>query len=163
MLRLVALMNTRSPILANATISPYRKGEIPMVAEFVAAIPSHSVTLLDKGFFSADLLLSLQSGAPHRHLLIPERKGRVYEEVRCHGKGDRLLQMKVSPQARQKNPALPLDWQVRAVTYEVQGRAKTVLTLPADQFSAGLRRCTTSAGKSSWASGTSRAPCRARP
>ena len=137
MLRLVALMNTRSHILANATISPYRKGEIPMVSEFVATIPDHSVTLLDKGFFSADLLLSIQSGAPERHWLIPERKGLVSEEILRYGEGDRLLQMKVSPQARKKNPALPLDWQVRAVTYEVQGQTKTIFTsLPADRFSA---------------------------
>lgn len=136
MLRLVALMNTRSRLLVNATISPYRKGEIPMVAQFVAAIPDHSVTLLDKGFFSADLLLSLQSEATHRHWLIPERKGLVYEEIQSYGEGDRLLQMKVSPQARRKNPALPPVWQVRAVTYEVQGRSKTVFTsLPATQFS----------------------------
>lgn len=63
MLRLVALINTRSHILASAAISPYRKGEIPMVAEFVEAIPADSVTLLNKGFFSADLLWRIQSGA----------------------------------------------------------------------------------------------------
>ena len=137
MLRLVALMNTRSHILANASLSPYRKGEIPMVTEFVEAIPAHSVTLLDKGFFSADLLLSIQSGATHRHWLIPERKGLVSEEVLRYGEGDRLLQMRVSPQARKKNPGLPTHWQVRTVTYEVRGQAKTVFTsLPADRFSA---------------------------
>lgn len=53
---LVALMNARSHIIANAAISPYRKGETPLAKEFVEAIPDHSVTLLDKGFFSADLL-----------------------------------------------------------------------------------------------------------
>lgn len=136
MLRLVALMNTRSHLLVNASISPYRKGEIPMAAQFVAALPGDSVTLLDKGFFSADLLLGIQSDTRNRHWLIPERKGLVYEEILRYGEGDCLLQMKVSPQARKKNPALPLVWQVRAVTYEVQGRAKTVFTsLPADQFS----------------------------
>ena len=45
--------------------------------------------------------------------------------------------MKVSPQARKKNPALPEYWQVRVVTYEVEGKEKTVFTsLPASQFSA---------------------------
>jgi hypothetical protein len=46
--------------------------------------------------------------------------------------------MKVSPQARKKNPTLPTHWQVRAVTYEVAGKDKTVFTsLPVVQFSSG--------------------------
>lgn len=136
-LRLVALMNVRSHVLANAAISPYRRGEIPLAAEFVEAIPAQSVTLLDKGFFSADLLLSIQNGATNRHWLIPERKGLVSTEIQRYGNGDRLLQMRVSPQARKKNPALPQHWQVRAVTYEIQGKEKTVFTsLPCEQFSA---------------------------
>ncbi|MCF4972765.1 IS4 family transposase, partial [Pseudomonas lactis] len=113
-LRLVALMNVRSHVLANAAISPYRRGEIPLAAEFVEAIPAHSVTLLDKGFFSADLLLNIQNGAANRHWLIPERKGLVSTELLRYGDGDRLLQMRVSPQARKKNPTLPEHWQVRA-------------------------------------------------
>lgn len=36
--------------------------------------------------------------------------------------------MKVSPQARKKNPDLSETWQVRAVAYEVQGKSKTVFT-----------------------------------
>lgn len=45
--------------------------------------------------------------------------------------------MRVSPQARKKNPALPEYWQVRAVTYQVDGKEKTVFTsLPAAKFSA---------------------------
>ncbi|RQX21618.1 IS4 family transposase, partial [Aeromonas caviae] len=65
-----------------------------------------------------------------------ERKGLVYTELERYGDGDRLLQMTVSPQARKKNPALPTHWQVRAVTYEVAGKEKTVFTsLPVARFS----------------------------
>lgn len=136
-LRLVALMNARSHVIANAAISPYRKGEIPLARDFVDAIPGNSVTLLDKGFFSADLLLSIQDEPDNRHWLIPERKGTVRTELECYGDGDCLVQMKVSPQARKKNSLLPEHWQVRAVTYEVEGKEKTVFTsLPASQFSA---------------------------
>ena len=49
-LRLVALMNARSHVIANVAISPYRKGEIPLAKDFVETIPTDSVTLLDKGF-----------------------------------------------------------------------------------------------------------------
>lgn len=137
MLRLVALINVRSHVFASAAISPYRKGEIPLASEFVGAIPANSVTLLDKGFFSADLLLGIQNGESNRHWMIPERKGLVATELERYGDGDCLVQMRVSPQARKKNPQLPEHWQVRAVTYEVQGKDKTVFTsLPAKQFSA---------------------------
>ncbi|MGS6551878.1 transposase, partial [Escherichia coli] len=48
-----------------------------------------------------------------------------------------LLKLKVSLQARKKNPALPEFWYARAVTYEVNGMEKTVLTsLPADCYKA---------------------------
>ncbi len=52
--------------------------------------------LLDTGFFSADLLLHIQTEATNRHWLIPERKGLVYTELERYGDSDRLLQMKVS-------------------------------------------------------------------
>ncbi len=157
-LRLVALMNARSHIIANAAISPYRKGEIPLAKDFIESIPSHSVTLLDKGFFSADLLLSIQDIEKNRYWMIPERKGTVRTQLEHYGDGDYLVQMKVSPQARKKNPALPEYWQVRAVTYEVEGKEKTVFTsLPASNRS---RRFITSGGKSSWGSGISKARCK---
>jgi hypothetical protein len=107
MLRLVTLMNVCSHVIANAAISPYRKGEIPLASEFIQSLPDKSVTLLDKGFFGADLLLCIQAEDTDRHWLIPERKGLVYTELERYDDGDRLLQMKVSPQARKKNPALP--------------------------------------------------------
>ena len=53
--------------MANAAISPYRKGEIPLASEFIASLADDSVTLLDKGFFSADLLLRIQDGGANRH------------------------------------------------------------------------------------------------
>ena len=45
--------------------------------------------------------------------------------------------MKVSPQARKQNPSLPEYWYARAVSYELNGVEKTVLTsLPADRYPA---------------------------
>lgn len=48
---------------------------------------------------------------------------------------DRLVRMKVSPQARKRNPTLPSHWEVREVSYEIQGKEKTVMTsLPAKTY-----------------------------
>lgn len=137
MLRLVALMNVRSHLLVDAQISPYRRSEIPLARTFLEQIPDHSITLFDKGFWSADLLLSLTGDGEQRHWLIPARKNLKGEELAVYGPNDRLLRMKVSPQARKKNPELAEYWDVREVSYRVKGTVKTVLTsLPVDQYPA---------------------------
>ncbi len=135
MMRLVALMNTRSHIMLDAQLSPYRKSEMRLASEFISAIPDRSVTLLDKGFWSADLLLEISKQGQSRHWLIPARKGLVYEEIESYNVNDRLLRMNVSPQARKKNPKLPVTWDVRAVTYLINGVEKTIYTsLPYGQY-----------------------------
>ena len=137
MLRLVALMNVRSHVIADAAISPYRKGEIRIAEAFIEGIPNQSITLLDKGFFSAKLLLDISEKGHQRHWLIPAKKNLVYEVVEHYGKGDRLVKMKVSHQARKRHPSLPEYWLARALTYDVAGKEKTVFTsLPAAHYSA---------------------------
>lgn len=136
-LRLVALMNVRSHIIVDAAISPFRQGEIPLAKSFLNELPDNSVTLLDKGFYGADLLLGISGHGQNCHWLIPARKGLVYTLLDDEETHDNMLKMKVSPQARKKNPELPEYWQVRAVTYEVFGKEKTVFTsLPRDKYSA---------------------------
>lgn len=137
MLRLVALMNVRSHVMANAQISPYRRGEVSLAEHFLSGISDNSITLFDKGFWSANVMLSLNQQGHERHWLIPERKGLVHEVVETYAKGDELVRMKVSPQARKKNPDLPETWLARRVTYKVKTGVKTVMTsLPVERFSA---------------------------
>lgn len=136
MMRLVALMNVRSHLILDAQLSPYRRSEMRLADEFLQQIPDHSVTLFDKGFWSADLMLSLSNVGTSRHWLTPARKNLVSEEVVRYGEHDRLVRMKVSPQARKRNPSLPTHWEVREVSYETQGKLKTVMTsLPASTYS----------------------------
>lgn len=137
MMRLVALMNVRSHVILDAQLSPYRRSEMRLADEFLQQIPDHSITLFDKGFWGADFLLSLAAAGDNRHWLIPTRKNLVSEEVTRYGERDRLLRMKVSPQARKSNPDLPTYWEAREVSYEVKGKLKTVLTsLPASVYDA---------------------------
>ncbi len=123
--------------MLDAQISPYRRGEIPLAESFLSSIPENSVTLFDKGFWSANLMLALNQNASNRHWLIPERKGLVHEVVETYEAGDELIEMKVSPQARKKNPDLPETWRARRVTYKTKSGTKSVMTsLPAEQYSA---------------------------
>lgn len=136
MLRLVALMNVRSHRMVDAQISPYRRGEIPLAEAFLNRIPNRSITLLDKGFWSANLLSLIHQGTD-RHWLIPEKKGLVQKVVDTYGEGDELVEMRVSPQARKQNPDLGDTWLARRVTYKTKVGHKTVMTsLPAAQYSA---------------------------
>ncbi len=136
MMRLVALMNVRSHLIMDAQLSPYRRSEIRLADEFLQQIPDRSVTLFDKGFWGADLMVRLTSAGVDRHWLIPAKKGTVCEEVVRYSQHDRLVRMKVSPQARKKNPDLPTHWNAREVSYEVRGKLKTVMTsLPASTYS----------------------------
>ncbi|MGI9282552.1 MAG: IS4 family transposase, partial [Endozoicomonas sp.] len=135
LLRCVALMNTHTHVVMDAQVSPFRRGEVPLAEAMLAKIPDHSVTLFDKAFWSANLMHSLSSQETHRHWLIPKKTGVVYEVVEQYGAGDQLWRMKVSPQARKKNPGLPEYWYARAVTYGVEGTEKTVVTsLPAEVY-----------------------------
>ncbi|HAI0065390.1 TPA: IS4 family transposase [Escherichia coli] len=136
-MRLVALMNLGSHILLNAVTAPYRRSETVLAHSMLATIPDNSITLFDKLFYSADLLLTLSQQGCNRHWLLPAWKNIAAETEESYGPGDRLLKLKVSLQARKKNLALPEFWYARAVTYEVNGVEKTVLTsLPADRYKA---------------------------
>lgn len=119
MMRLVALMNVRSHLILDAQLSPYRRSEMRLADEFLQQIPDHSVTLFDKGFWSAYLMLSLSGVGTNSHWLTPARKNLVSEEIVRYGTHDRLVRMKVSPQARKRNPSLPTHWEVREVSYEI--------------------------------------------
>lgn len=136
-MRLVALMNLSSHILLDAVTAPYRRSETLLAHSMLATIPDNSITLFDKLFYSADLLLTLNRQGSNRHWLLPARKDMAAETEISYGASDRQLKLKVSPQARKKNPSLPEFWYARAVTYEVNGVEKTVLTsLPADSYKA---------------------------
>lgn len=135
--RVVTVMNVHSHLLLDAQISPFRRSEMPLATEMLNGLPDNSITLLDKGFFSASLLHQITSGGHHRHWLLPLRKGCRYEVIEDYGDGDHLIEMRVSPQARKQNPRLPGTWQARAVTYHIGQHTKIVLTsLPAHLFEA---------------------------
>ena len=115
-MRLVALMNLGSHVLLDAATAPYRRSEILLAHAMLTTIPDNSITLFDRLFYSADLLLTLNQQGSNRHWLLPARKDMVAETEVSYGAGDRLLKLNVSPQARKKNPSLPEYWYARAVT-----------------------------------------------
>ena len=126
--RMACLLDIRSRLLVDARFDSYVTSEYALAQSQWATVPAHSVVIIDKGFYSAALLLSLQQGE-QRHWLIPARANARSEVVEHYGEGDVRLKMRVSPQARKAQPELPSHWEVRAITRRLpDGRQKTVFT-----------------------------------
>ncbi|SUJ50254.1 IS4 orf [Shigella flexneri] len=64
--------------------------------------------------------------------MIPLRKGAQYEELRKLGKGDHLVKLKTSPQARKKWPGLGNEVTARLLTVTRKGKVCHLLTSMTD-------------------------------
>lgn len=125
--RAVCLLDARSRQLRDACFDAYDTSEYRLAERLLPSLPAHSLTLFDKGYFSASLLLSVQTAT--RHWLTPARRNCRHEVVSQHGDGDAQWRLPVSQQARQKQPDLPRYWEVRAITGVLpNGTRKTLLT-----------------------------------
>lgn len=127
-LRAVSLTATASHLVRAAVFGEYGKSEMRYARELLPEIPDHSLTVLDKGFLSAEILLGINEHGVNRHWLIPARANLRWEVV-AGSAGDCRVRMKVSPQARRQNPALPSHWEARAIeTLSRTGKRRTLLT-----------------------------------
>lgn len=129
MARIVVLMALRSHLLVTANIGRYEGiHELEYAKPLVDSIPESSLTVLDRGYFSAAFLLGIES-KPDRHWLIRDKKNTSFTVVERFGPGDELVEMKVSPAARRKDPSLPATWLVRRIRYQIPGfREQFLLT-----------------------------------
>lgn len=129
LVRMVTLSALRSHLIAAARFGPYNVSEHRYAADLWSAVPDDSLTVVDKGFFAAGILIPLSRDKQNRHWLIRRKsntRGRLVERL---GQGDELIEMKVSSQAREKDPTLPKTWVVRAVAYQRKGfRPQMLLT-----------------------------------
>ena len=127
LVRMACLLDARARLLVDASVDAYDTSEYTLAQRLWPQLPPDSLVIVDKGFYSAGLLWPLQHRMG-RHWLIPARKGLKGEVVQTHGPGDVILRMNVSPQARKKDPSLPLTWEVRAITREIDGQSRTLFT-----------------------------------
>ena len=130
MVRLLVLMALRSHVLAGAIMGGYEKtSEQAMFRELVAQIPDNSLTVLDRNFLSPLSLLPLQRGGTCRHWLTRLKSNTKYEVKEVLADGDAIVTLKVTPEARKKDPTLPKLWTARAIQYQRKGfKQQTLLT-----------------------------------
>src|SRR6266545_1976103 len=129
LLRLVSLMALRSHLLASVAFGAYDNGEHAYAKELWPSVPDHSLTLIDRGFVAAGILIPLARDGENRHWLTRAKKNLRWTVIEHLGKGDTLVEMKVSGQARKQDPTLPTTWRARVVEYQIKGyRPQKLLT-----------------------------------
>lgn len=117
-LRLVGLMAAETRIMLGAAFDACNVGEATLARRLLTDVPANSLTLFDRCYFSADLLLSWQEAATNSHWLTPIKRKLRYEVIEEYADNDMLIAMPISPQARKKNPELPATWQARLILYK---------------------------------------------
>lgn len=128
LLRLNVLMALRSHVLVGASFGPYNVDERVLAADLWALVPDDSLTLLDRGYLQANVLVPLMQGH-NRHWLTRAKSNSVWRNIKRLGSGDTLIEMTVSSEARRKDPTLPATFTARAITYQRKGfQPQTLLT-----------------------------------
>ena len=119
--RLGTLMALRSHVLAGARFGPFTTHETVLAEELWPLIPDHSLAIVDRGFFSARILIGLERGGIERHWLTRARSDLVSTRIERFAAGDELVELNVSRGASVKDPSLPKTWRMRAIRYQRRG------------------------------------------
>jgi hypothetical protein len=121
LVRLVALMDLRSHLIAAASFGAFNQGEYHYASSLWRLVPDNSVTVVDRHFLSASILSGLQRSGLNRHWLTRAKSSTTSKLVEQLGPNDQIVEMKVSPQARKRDPSLGKTWSVRVIDYQFRG------------------------------------------
>lgn len=128
-LRFVALMALRSHLLAGVVVGPGTAAELTLAERLWDRVPDTSLTVLDRGFLSYQMLHDLHRGGQDRHWLLRARAKLRWEVVQSLGPHDQLVDVLVPRALRQQHPKMPERLRVRALRYQRRGfRPQTLLT-----------------------------------
>lgn len=93
MARVVALMVLRSHLLAGVWFGPYGgTHELEHAKGLRASIPDNSLTVLDRGFLAAPMLLGIQTDGQNRHWLTRAKSNSKWRVLKRLGKHDELVE-----------------------------------------------------------------------
>jgi hypothetical protein len=97
--------------------------------ELWPSVPENSLTVLDRAFLAAGTLISLVRGGSNRHWLTRAKSNTHFRVIKKLGRGDSLVELDVSAEARRKDPSLPKQWTMRAIQCTRKGfRPQLLLT-----------------------------------
>ena len=127
-LRAVCLMDTYTHLMRAAEFGDYGTSELSFAKSLMHKVPDWSLTIFDRAYLSATLLLDWQQAGEQRHWLMRARSGLRYEVICQFAPDDCLVSFAVSPQARKQRPDLPSHWQARLITCKIGGETRQYLT-----------------------------------
>jgi hypothetical protein len=129
----VTLMMVATQLIRDARFGPYKTSEITFAHELLASVPDDSLTIIDRGFLSAQLLCNLASAGRNRHFLIPAKSNTKWTVVEGSDT-DALVEMEVSSAARKNDATLPKTWRTRALrVVDDKGKIGYLLTSLTDR------------------------------
>lgn len=129
MVRMAVLMALRSHLLGAVSFGPYNEGEHSYASALWASVPDDSLTILDRNFLGASVLVSLQQSGKDRHWMVRAKSNTRWRILERFGEGDDLVEFQTSSEARAANPSLPLTYTARAIRYQRKGfQPQTLLT-----------------------------------
>lgn len=131
--RAVSVTAIPTHLVTDMAFGAYGQNEVIYAKVLIGRIADHSLTVFDKGFLSAQILLGLNLAGVERHYLIPAKSNSKWERI-SGTPDDGIVRMRVSPQARAKAPHLPEHWKVRAIrTVSATGSERFLLTSLTDR------------------------------
>ena len=125
LVRLVTVMALRSHLVSATCFGPYATDERQYAKALYASIPANSLVLMDRAYLDAAVFHELS--AANRHWLTPAKSTTTWRVIEDLGKGDQLVEMETSAEARRKHPHLPTHFDVRAIRYQRKGYQPRIL------------------------------------
>tara|TARA_B100001057_G_scaffold472831_1_gene536533 strand:- start:1842 stop:3179 length:1338 start_codon:yes stop_codon:yes gene_type:complete len=121
--RMCALTSLRSRLIHDVAFGESSKGEISYAKDLISSSVPNSLTIFDRCYLSAELMLNWQQEHGTSHWMTPIKSNVKYEIIeQLDDDGhDLIVEMKVSPQARKQDPSLPETWQARLALYPDDG------------------------------------------
>lgn len=131
----VTLMMVATQLIRDARFGPYKTSETTYAHELLASVPDNSLTIIDRGFLSAQLLCNLVGTGRNRHFLIPAKRNTKWTLIEGSDT-DGLVEMAVSAAARRMDATLPKTWRARALrVIDARGSINYLLTSLTDKKS----------------------------
>lgn len=115
--RLCALSSLRSRLIRDVVFGPSADGEVTYAKQLVGKVPNHSLTIFDRCYLSAELLVNWQRAQSGSHWMVPLKSNTKYNILHRYSDHDFLVEMAVSAHARKLDPSLPEHWTARLVLY----------------------------------------------
>ncbi len=131
--RMVTLTALSTQLVLAAQFGAFSLSEKALTLQLLDEIPDQSLTVLDKGFLSAELMSKLRRGGNERHFIVPAKSNQRWELIEGTNE-DGLIKMVVSAAARKFDPELGTHWRARAVQgKDADGKETYLLTSLTDK------------------------------